>query len=262
MSSILSRFGVALRVPGVLLASSGGAQTTRPTGAFITRLGSDTIAVERYVLSKGMLTGDVLVRTPRVRMTHYVMELDPQGRIKRSVVSVRVPGDTSSSPALLVVQELSDTGTFVRVMRNGRPDTVNTGWRKYHNVAGVPNVMMEPASAGMYEQILRQTNLKRDSVRYVFVSTSRGNQPSLWLLRSGDSVAFTNTIFPDWTETARVDSRGRILGVSALRTTVKTIATRVPDVDIQGLAKSWRAYEVAHGSRNMSPTDTTRAMVG
>lgn len=261
----LNRFALGSLLPILFVAApaASSAQSARPTGAFVTRLGRDTVAAERYTLSKGTLTGDVLVRTPRVRQFHYVEELDPRGRITRSVVSVRIPGDTSSSPMSLVVQELSDTGTFVRVMRMGRPDTINTAWRKYRDIAGVPNIMMEPASYGMYEQILRTSNLKGDSVRYVFVSTARGNQPSLWLVRKGaDSVAFTNTIFPGWTEMARVDSRGRILAVNAGRTTVKTIATRVPDVNIEALAKSWRAYEIAHGSRNLSPTDTTRATVG
>jgi len=254
-----------LRIFGMLVvsASSALAQATRPTGAFITRLGNDTLAVERYVVSKRQIEGDVLSRNPRVVLTHYVGEIGPRGEIRRIVVSSRTPGDTSSSPRLLLVQEFSDTGAFVRVMRNGRPDTVNTGWRAYKGIVGVPNIIMEPASYGIYEQVLRNTVLKRDSIGYVFVSTSRGKQPSLWLMRSGtDSIGFTNTMFPGWTEMARVDSRGRILGVNSGRTTVKTIATRVPNVDLDALAKSWKAYETAHGVRNMSPTDTTRATVG
>jgi Protein of unknown function (DUF2911) len=254
-----------LRIAGLLVCSvsSALAQATRPTGAFITRLGTDTVAVERYVVSKSQIEGDVLNRSNRVVLTHYVAELGPRGEIRRVVVSSRIPGDTSSSPRTLLVQEFSDTAAFVRVMRNGRPDTVNTGWRAYRGRNGVPNIMMEPASYGMYEQVLRTTKLGGDSVGYVFVSTARGAQPSLWLMRNGrDSVAFTNTIFPGWTEMARVDSRGRILAVNSGRTTVKTIATRVADVNIDALAKLWKANETAHGVRNMSPTDTTRATIG
>jgi hypothetical protein len=249
----------------VFCAASASAQTSRPTGAFITRLGKDTLAAERFTVTKDLITGDIVSRTTgRVLVTHYVGELGPNGEFRRTVVSTRIPGDTASSPRFLLVQDFSDTGANVRVMRNGRPDTVNTGWRAYRNVVGMPNVVMEPASYGMYEQILKNTRLGADSVQYVFVSTQKGPQPALWLVRNGkDSVAFTNTVFPGWTEMARVDARGRILALNAGRTTVKTIATRVNDVNIQALASAWQAYAVAHpATRVMSPLDTTKTSVG
>lgn len=249
----------------VFCSVSASGQTTHATGAFITRLGRDTLAAERFTVTKDQITGDIVSRTTgRVLVTHYVGELGPKGEIRRTVVSTRMPGDTSSSPRFLLVQEFTDTGANVRVMRNGRPDTVNTGWRAYRKIGGMPNIVMEPASYGMYEQILKNTRLGSDSVQYVFVSTQKGPQPSLWLLRSGkDSVAFTNTVYPGWTEMARVDSRGRILALNAGRTTVKTIATRVNDVNIQALANAWQAYAVAHpATRVMSPLDTVKSAVG
>jgi hypothetical protein len=259
MSRTLIRASALLAVA----ASSAFAQTKIPTGAFITRLGSDTIGAERYVVTNSTIEGDVVLRSPRVTVTHYVGDLAPDGSIKRMVMSTRIPGDTASSPRTLLVEEFGDTATYVRVMRNGRPDTVNTGWRNYKGRA-TPMIMIEPNSYGLYEYVLRSSKLVRDSVAYVFIGANKTQQPTLWVVPAGkDSVAFTNTIFPGWTEMARVDSRGRIQAVNAGRTTVKTIAQRVNDVDIDKLATAWKAYETAHGMMGRtSPLDTTRASVG
>ena len=44
--------------------------------------------------------------------------------------------------------------------------------------------------------------------------------------------SFTSTFFPNWTEVARVDSRGQILGVDSKATTVKTVAQRAQSIDL------------------------------
>ncbi len=162
-----------------------------------------------------------------------------------------------------MVQQFSDSGAYVRIARSGRPDTAGTGMRAYKGILGVPNIMMEPSAYGVYEQILKNTKLAKDSVGYLYVSTAGGKQPSLWLMRKGtDSVSFTNTIFPDWVEMARVDAKGRIVAVNAGRTTVKTIAQRVADVDLNAIAAGWKNYEKAHGLFSTSPIDTARATIG
>ena len=76
-------------------------------------------------------------------------------------------------------------------------------------------------------------------------------------------MAFTSTFFPGWTEVARVDQRGRILGIDASATTVKTIAQRVPNLDFDSVVKSWAATEAARGGvmGQMSPPDTARATI-
>jgi hypothetical protein len=97
------------------------------------------------------------------------------------------------------------------------------------------------------------------------VAPGQGPMPALILRRRGaDSVAFTSTFFPGWTEVARVDSRGNILGVDASATTVKTVAERVSKLDFDNVVKSWAATEAARGGATgqMSPPDTTKALIG
>jgi hypothetical protein len=76
-------------------------------------------------------------------------------------------------------------------------------------------------------------------------------------------VAFTSTFFPGWIEVARVDSRGRLTGIDATATTVKTVSERVPNLDYDGIVSRWAAFEAAKGGGigPLSPPDTVRASV-
>ncbi|MGZ8411813.1 MAG: hypothetical protein ACXW05_03705, partial [Gemmatirosa sp.] len=60
--------------------ASGAGRAGSETGAFVVRLGADTTAVERWTrtttASGARLEGDVVNRTPIVRVTHYVVDLD------------------------------------------------------------------------------------------------------------------------------------------------------------------------------------------
>jgi hypothetical protein len=247
-----------------LVSNSLHAQATT-TGAFITRLGTDTVAVERYQRTGDKLVGDLLMRNPRARVMHYVADLDRNGRIKGMTVSVRrVGGDTTAPPVTSITTLLGDTIATIDVARSGLPDTSATGKKPFHGT-GVPQVNFAPASYAVYEQMLIASKLGRDSVGYVVLAPGRGAAPSIWLSRHGrDSVLFASTAFEGWNEVARVDAQNRILGVNSTATTVKTIATRADRVDIDAIGKAWAAAEVARGGQigAMSPADTVRSTIG
>ena len=250
-----------------LFASPLAAQNSATTvsGAFITKLGSDTVAVERYTRSGDKLQGDMLLRSPRVRVYHYVADLGPNAMIKAVTVNMRPVGaDSTTPPMMSLTTLLSDTVAAVDVARAGLPDTIASGKKIYHGSA-VPQIQFAPASYAVYEQVLRSSKLAgSDSVGYVVIAPGRGPSPTLWLSRRGrDSVVFNSTVFPGWIEVARVDGQGRVLGVNSTATTVKTLASRVDNVDFDKIAKGWAAAEVAHGrSGPMSPADTARSSIG
>ena len=248
-------------------ASSLAAQNSLPpvSGAFVTMLGTDTIAVERYTRGGDKLEGDLLLRSPRVRVYHYVADLAPGGMIKAMTVSLRRPGSDPASPPMTSITTIfADTVATIDVARAGMPDTAATGKKIYHGNV-VPQFQLAPATYAIYEEILRTSNLKgSDSVGYVVIAPGRGPSPSIWLSRRGrDSVVFNNTLYPGWIEVARVDSDGRLLGVNATATTVKTLAARVAGIDFDTIANAWAAAETARGpAGQMSPPDTVRSSVG
>lgn len=231
----------------------------------VTRLGTDTVAIERYTRSSNKLEGDLVLRNPRVRTIHYIADLGSQGEIKSMTATVRRPNtDPTAAPATRIAMQFGDTVAVMSVQRNGATDTTAIGRKVYHGRVA-PTLSVEPTSYGIFEQLLASARLGRDSVAYTLMSPGSGPTTAIILRRRGaDSVAFTSTFFPGWIEVAQVDSRGRINGVNSTATTVKTIAQRVPSLDFDGVVKNWAAIEVAKGGQmgQMSPPDTTKATIG
>ena len=235
------------------------------SGAFVTRLGTDTLSVERYTRSTDKLVGDILMRNPRSRVIHYVADLGANGVIKAMTINVRRVGSDSTAPPLTSITTLFvDTIASVDVARGGVPDTSLTGKKVFHGPV-VPQVQFAPASLAVYEQILSSSKLGgSDSVGYIVIAPGRNPSSTLWLSRRGrDSVAYNNTVFAGWIEVAHVNAQGHVLGVNATATTVKTIATRTDKVDFDGIAKAWATAETARGPiGQMSPPDTVRSSIG
>ena len=248
----------------VLAAATAGAQTPTVSGSFISTLGVDTIAAERYTRTGDKVEGDLLLRYPRVRVVHYVTDV-AGGRFKGISVTTRSPTADPASPALFsMVQLVADSTATVDVVRNGRPDTTNSGKRSFKG-KGVPQFPSIPASVGVYEQILAlNPPVGRDSMILATIAAGAGQPGQVSLFRRArDTVAFVNSFSPGWVEILNVDATGRIVGVDATATTVKAITKRQSALDFDALVKAWAAAETARGALGqMSPADTVRATVG
>lgn len=257
---------MSARLAAVILLLAPVVANGQSPSYIVTRLGTDTVAVERYTRSGNKLEGDLVLRYPRVRTLHYVADLAPNGAIKSITTTiVRASAAPGGPPFLKIVTTFGDTVAVIETTRSGQRDTSASGTRVFHGGVS-PFLGVEPTSYGIYEQLLASSKLGgRDSAAYVLVAPGSDPSPSIILRRRGaDSVAFTSTFFPGWIEVARVDSRGRILGVDATPTTIKTVAQSVPTLDVDALVKSWAAIEAARGGAmgQMSPPDTVRSAVG
>jgi hypothetical protein len=246
-----------------LASVSLGAQNPAPS-YIVTRLGVDTVAIERFTRTNDKVEGDLVLRSPRVRTFHYVADVGPRGEIRSLTTVVTRPATPAAAPPLLrAVGTFSDSVAVFQVERNGKADTAASGRKIYHGMA-VPTLFTEPPMYGLYEQALASAKLGRDSVSYALLGPGSGNVPQIIIRRrNADSVAFTSTFFPGWIEVARVDSRGRLTGIDATATTVKTVSERVPNLDYDGIVSRWAAFEAAKGGGigPLSPPDTVRASV-
>src|ERR1700704_5074377 len=120
----------------------------------ITRLGTDTVAVERYTRSSDKLEGDLVLRNPRVRTIHYIADLGSQGEIKSITASVRRPNtDPTAAPVTRIAMQFADTVAVMSVQRNGTTDTTAVGRKVYHGRVA-PTLGVEPTSYGIFEQLL------------------------------------------------------------------------------------------------------------
>jgi hypothetical protein len=248
----------------IALSTVAGAQTPTVTGTFVSTLGNDTIQIERYTRTGDKLEGDIARRAPRVQVTHYVADL-ATGRIKGMSVSTRRFGvDPATPPTFSMVTLLADSTANVEVQRLGRPDSANTGIRKFQGRA-IPLVPGLPPSIALYEQtLLFNPPVGRDTMMVNVIGAGLPPNSAVRLVRKArDTVVFVGTLAPNWNEIATLDAGGRILSLDASATTVKSVTRRAALLDFDGIVKAWGAYEAAHGPAGAaSPPDTVRATLG
>src|SRR6266550_8575955 len=95
MSAKLASVAFALLAAGPLTAQAPA------TAYIITRLGVDTVAIERYTRSANKLEGDLVLRHPRVRTLHYVADLGANGEIKSMTTTVRRANSDQNTPPVV-----------------------------------------------------------------------------------------------------------------------------------------------------------------
>jgi hypothetical protein len=248
------------------------AQATPPERyGFVTVLGSDTVAVERVARSADRLVADGVDRWPFVRRRHTEFELNPDGTIRTMVMDVRTPnGSTPRERGRRVTAKFSGNRVDISVQDSvGTRDTAfATG-----GVITVPHVSM------MYSVIELEiaTALRRakanglaptDSVPFQQFYPDRDVGPSFTMHRGrvvpigGGKVELRHG-WLSGTGDVTVDSAGRMLSYSGMRSTYKVSVARVatpPDVD--SVASRLAAAERATGQQQLSVRDTTRATIG
>lgn len=248
-SLALAVLASAVLVPSVLHAQ------IPERGGFIVRLGVDTVAVERFSRTPTQLEGDVVSRSPRTAIVHYVATLGPTGRITRYEAATYAGAQGMAGPAVMntVVTIAGDTAV-VQLHRAGRDTTLKLAVRP----GAVP---MPPLTFAFYEQMIRQARReKRDTmmVDMVFPGAPRASQTTLRM--RGDSAIIDLFGLPAM---ARLDNIGRVLNLDGRQTTDKVLVDRVANVNADSLARVFGAREAAAGAMGqLSPRDTAHAMIG
>src|SRR3954463_9433212 len=79
-------------------AASLNAQTSAPA-YIVTRLGVDTVAIERLTRARDKVEGDLVLRYPRVRTFHYLGTLGTKGEFKSLTTTMRRANDAAGDPA-------------------------------------------------------------------------------------------------------------------------------------------------------------------
>lgn len=242
-------------VTGLLLAAAPLA-AQGSTAHYVTRLGRDTIALERVTRSGSRLEGDLFLTTPRTARVHYVATLDGQDRITRIEVT-RNPGVAGTAPATTAWQaQVQDTMLTLMLQRPGRVDTT-FNFRVRSDA--VPGIFM---SMGLYEQMTFQARKAGgDSVALETYAPGARAAAANYIVKKGrDSVAFDQFGGQFY---FRVDAAGRVLGANGARTTQKFLTNRVTNLDFDTVSASFVSRERAGAVAGpMSTRDTARAQSG
>jgi hypothetical protein len=230
---------------------------------FVTTLGNDTVAIERYTRTGNKLEGDYLSRFEGARLVHYEAELLPDGRMRSVAYNERRLGP-NAPPGTLTATIINDGTATVAVQRGGIADTLRSGSRTFTGLA-VGRFPGVPSSAGIYEQMLLAAHpAAGDSAVVVLLSPGRQPAPSTSIIRTPSGYTYRSTFFGGWTEQVATDPSGRIVTIDATAgTTVGTVTRRVNSLDFDRLQQAWTSLAASGGIQaQASPPDTVRATVG
>ena len=259
------------RSPLLFLFLACNAATPAEHYGFIALLGSDTVSVERVSRSPTRLVTDGVDRWPFVRRRHTEFDLAPDGRIRRMVMDVRTPnGPSARERGRRITADFSNEKVTISVRdSSGARDTsFATG-----GAITVPHVSMmysviELEIAAALRRAAATGLAAGDSVPFRQFYPDRDVGPSFTLHRGfvhprpGGNVELRH----DWlsgTGDVTVDSSGRMLTYSGMRSTYKVAVARVTVVpDIDSIEDRLAAAERRTGPSQLSVRDTARAAIG
>lgn len=230
----------------LVLAAPAVAQA--PT-SFVARLGSDTLAVERYVATAREITGTSVVRTPRTTVRRYTITLGTGGVVERVHVTY---APVAGPPAAEVDYRYFDDSVVVEQRRD-------TTVRRYTvAVSGRPLPFFENLFAG-WAVAIRRAMSEGDHPTFQ-VLAGRGTLDYDVQRRSNGVLDLVNPQFGPMH--ARMDAEGRLQQLDMRETTDKYLVDRVTTLDVDALAASFAARDSSgHGLGMLSPRDTARADV-
>ena len=214
-----------------VMASRLNAQAT--SGAFITTLGKDTVAVEQFARTGNLLTGDFVTRQGGVVVNHYVLKFDINNAPSRlDLTQQRADGSPIPNGAKAVTMTVGDKETVIVIQK----DSVIT--RKFAVKMPFP---LLGTSLGMFEQafrFIRKTG--SDSVSFAGLPLNAAELPNPIQVRflGADSARMWSANGPLH---LRVNKQGEIQGMSGRDTDTKIEIRRVPSIDLKKLIAGFAA---------------------
>ena len=255
-------------LPLLFLACSSATPPERY--GFVTTLGNDTVSVESIARSPTRLVTDGVDRWPFVRRRHTEFDLAADGRIRHMVMDVRTPNGRSPRERWRrVTADMSNdkVNVSVRDSSGARDTSFATG-----GAITVPHVSMmysviELEIAAALRRATATGLTPGDSVLFRQFYPDRDVGPSFTLHRGyvhslpGGKVELRH----DWlagTGDVTVDSSGRMLAYSGMRSTYKVAVARTAVLDVEAIGDRLAAAEQRTGLQQVSVRDTARATIG
>lgn len=218
-------------------ASSSQINQDAEQAAFITLLGEDTLAVERFRRTPAGIEADVVLRAPQTTVTHYTLDLDEAGSFRRYEATAHVPGAPGEGAPLRreVVVPMGDS-LQVSVTEEGAT-SVRTIPGDRHALPFIDMVhwpfelVVERGQASGQESMTQPLFTNRGILSFAVGTEEDGSMTLTHPFRGTMDV--------------EVDPEGRLLSLDAGATTRKLSVTRVPDVDVEALSRRFAALDAA-----------------
>ena len=225
------------------------------SGAFIARLGNDTVALEQYRRTATQLRGEYVVRTPRSLHRIYTFDLNPEGSIRHVQI---VTHNIGGGPGPLETRNSVDFRGDTAVLVSPRGDSSVT------TKLAVPRgtFPFQFYVYGLMEQIGRWARgQNKDSVRFTALASVDRTSGGFVKKRGGDTLVF---MFDDGQLagvgpfTFQLDRQGRLTWLTGKGSTLQIEVQRVASVPMAQAGPMFANRPLGQ----LSPRDTARAAIG
>lgn len=219
----------------VLLPIGVAAQSRADSASFVTRLGADTLVIERFVRTPQRLDAEVVLRAPRTTRTRYALELDSTGALVRMEARTFGP-DGMGEP--LQRETITRAGDSLRV------ETVGRGETRVRTVAAVPAALpfIDMVHWPFEIVLMRARASGRERCAAPLLTGGRVQEFPVAVV-GPDSMTITHPL--RGTMRVAVDDRGRLQALDAGATTRKLVVQRRPWLELDGPAAAWAAADAA-----------------
>ena len=219
-------------------------------GAFLTRLGTDTIAIERYEHAAGAIHGTLLRRTPQTVMVRYTLRLNADGT-PASYEQTTLRADGEPMPNAPAPLKMTFTGDSVirEVVQNGQPTTLRSAAPK----GTLPNIGLSWLAVEM------QIRAAKDGkpVHTIGFSPNQAAPTRVDVRFFGaDSVEIVQQGFRTG---IRLDGSGRVSRADGSLTTQKFIVTAIANPNLKAIGTAWATGQPMGAA---STRDTVNATIG
>jgi len=235
---------------------AAGAPAPAPveSGAFVIRLGNDTVAAESYQRTGDRIEGVVVRRVPRTVVLRYVLTLNPSGSASQLTYNNRLAdGSMLPTQARSVTVTFTGDSAITQIQRDSLVTRRVAARDAYPELDDVVSFYALPIAA------LTATN--RDSATFRAYPPGAQATEAAPVVRRGPNFywlySFGNPI------EVTTDDRGRVMAVDGKRTTSRIQTRRQPAFDIAALATAFAQRERQVGPIGaLSLRDTVNAAVG
>lgn len=219
-------------------------------GAFVVRLGQDTLAIESYTRTGNRIDGEAVVRTPTSVHRIFRATLAPDGTIQSFELITHNIGGGPGPAETRRTAEFRGDSAVVRVPARDSTVTIRLAAAKgavpfvIHTYALVEYVAQRARAAGGTVYVTQAVAL---GAREPWPVTARRLAPDSFSLMIGQLGPFT----------AKLDGGGRLAHLSGKGSTLQVEVERVPAVDLRALGPAFANRPLGQ----LSGRDTARATI-
>ena len=217
-------------------------------GAFLVRLGDDTLAGERFTRTAGALSGTGVVRSPATIQRTFSATLNPDGTVARFELLARRAAGTVPPQRIVMTFGAGSVELSTQVGDSAARTTALPVQGTALPYVGNGFSLFELAT----RLARRTTPAGTDTARFSMVASFGRVLPATVTRAGADSMLIS--ISGDAPYRARVDADGRILGLEGTPTQ-RVAVTRLPSLDVAAL-------QAERPIGTLSPTDTVVARLG